>query len=1052
MAEYIVSSGQSRSGTILNNEDIMYVLDGGRANDTTINTGGALFLSSGAIANDATVNSYGALIVEGLGFMNRATVNPGAWVTVFYGGTILDAVENGGYISIESGRATVTFKPNTISGLVLNNENAASLHSGTTAVDAVVNEGGIIEVFSGGLASGTILNYSGYMHVSEREAVAKNTTVLDGGLYVNRGQASATIVDDNGFLSVENSGVADSNTIRHGRMLVSSGGTANYTTLSSGGNQYVLEKGLAFRTTVYDGGRLYISSGGSTSMTQVNSEGWCTLYSGGVLDIGMIYSDGRIHMSGGEARDVSVYSGGRIFAYSGAVVNSATLFGNLNGSSGGSTGGALHISDGAVANSVNVQSGGRLYVYSGGTLNKTAVTSGGTMHIHSGGVQDEVRVFSDGTVVVSKGGKLTGKLTLSGGALVTVSSGGIVDFDLTRAKAGASALVNDLSIIKGSPKYTITVGGGSDLLRTGTYSLASGAAEFRRTVTVTTPFGEALGTITVGGEALNDRGLDYTLVLNGSDLSVTVEESTLFSGDLTWEKHIYAGSSAIDVVIDKPGRLYIESGGTANRIRVNQGGRFDVSKTGGASDVSVGIGGVMNVFGTVASQVRIGSTGSMTVFSGAAACEVIVQNGGVLTVSKGGMLTGSMELYGEADVTVSSGGTVDFDLTRTSAGAKALVNDLSLIKGAPVYTLTVDGAEADGTYCLAGGAEGFSKYISMINTSGEELCLLSLGKTVMVDGTFYSMDLSAGNYLTVTISGNTPPPPGDRLFFEGDFNGDDRGMLAVQKDANVTVYMNGEPWGLGVTLDTGWTVVDTGDFNGDHLDDFLRVNDEGYVVGEISNGNGTFTPQVLNLKSAGWDILGTGDFNGNGTSDVLIANPTGASETIGLLGYWESGVTWTLINGYSAEWECVSTGDFDGDGKCDMLWRNQFVSEEDGLTYNAYCTWIVENEVDWRMVSVAKPDEWDFLCSGDFDGNGSHDIAMINDVGVVGIWGIENGYLSSWSILSAVTSEWTLAGVADFNADGTDDIAWSNTGTGLTGYWQINNKELTTWTNIAVVS
>ena len=72
---------------------------------------------------------------------------------------------------------------------------------------------------------------------------------------------------------------------------------------------------------------------------------------------------------------------------------------------------------------------------------------------------------------------------------------------------------------------------------------------------------------------------------------------------------------------------------------------------------------------------------------------------------------------------------------------------------------------------------------------------------------------------------------------------------------------------------------------------------------------------------------------------------------------------------------------------------------------------------------------------------------------MVGIWGVTDGYLSSWSILSAVdTSAWTLVGVGDFNVDGTDDIAWSNTATGLTGCWQINNKELTTWTNIATIS
>jgi hypothetical protein len=208
---------------------------------------------------------------------------------------------------------------------------------------------------------------------------------------------------------------------------------------------------------------------------------------------------------------------------------------------------------------------------------------------------------------------------------------------------------------------------------------------------------------------------------------------------------------------------------------------------------------------------------------------------------------------------------------------------------------------------------------------------------------------------------------------------------------------------------------------------------------------------VLNFLGEGWRILGTGDFNGNGLDDVLVANPTGASETVGLLGYWEGGTTWTLINGYSAEWECVSTGDFNGDGKCDMLWRNSFEGAG-GLTYNAYCTWIVDDPVDWRMVSVSNPDEWDFLCSGDFDGNGSHDIAMINDVGIVGIWGVDDGYLNSWSILSAVTSQWTLAGVADFNGDGTDDIAWCNTETRQVGCWQIENKELAGWQVLANIS
>ena len=159
-----------------------------------------------------------------------------------------------------------------------------------------------------------------------------------------------------------------------------------------------------------------------------------------------------------------------------------------------------------------------------------------------------------------------------------------------------------------------------------------------------------------------------------------------------------------------------------------------------------------------------------------------------------------------------------------------------------------------------------------------------------------------------------------------------------------------------------------------------------------------------------------------------------------------------LINGYSSEWEMVAAGDYNNDNKSDMLWRNNFIGEG-GLTYNAYCTWIVDNANDWRMVSVANPDEWDFLCSGDFNADGCHDIAMVNGDGVVGIWGVNDGYMNSWSILSAVDlKSWELAGVGDFNGDGTDDIAWCNNDTGLTGYWQIKNKELESWQNIAVIA
>ncbi len=282
-------------------------------------------------------------------------------------------------------------------------------------------------------------------------------------------------------------------------------------------------------------------------------------------------------------------------------------------------------------------------------------------------------------------------------------------------------------------------------------------------------------------------------------------------------------------------------------------------------------------------------------------------------------------------------------------------------------------------------------------------------------------------------------------YFNGTFAGGSSAIFAKQSGNTVNFYAGGSSWGSSLAMGSGWDALGAGDFDGDGKDDVLRINDGGYVVAELSNGSGTFTPQVLNMKGVGWCAAGIGDFNGNGKDDVLLINPTGASMTTGLVGYWESGSTWTLINGYSPEWECVATGDFNADGKCDMLWKKSFQG------YDSYCSWLVgvdQNVNDWNLVSNTAPGEtWEFLCSGDFNGDGTDDVALINGSGVVGVWTVSNGTMSSWIQLNNSSngidqSTWTFGGVGDFDADGWDDIAWCNNSTNSVNYWSTYNIQI----------
>ena len=652
---------------------------------------------------------------------------------------------------------------------------------------------------------------------------------------------------------------------------------------------------------------------------------------------------------------------------------------------------------------------------SGGTLENVVIDCGdnpGRMMVSTNGYTNVIRNFTmrgapSGnpyySVKVNSFTTLTGFMTFEGGGF----GGGTcptVDFDLSVAVESRALAINlDYQIAhtqimtmysNDGANYTITVED-KPAPGTRTYWLASTASSFgtSRTITVKNRVGDTLGTISVGG-SLKVDDVVYRLY---------------FEGDSLMLKSV---SSRVDVT---PPTITVTA---SFYVPTNQ----DVVVTAQVDDD-----------GKIASVLyRIGKNGEWTAYDDS------------ITVSENTVL-----YFKATDESGNESEVVSFTVNNIDKVAPDAPANLRADVAGHTVTLSWDEAADD--------ASGVEEYVVKYRTGDREYTVKTTETNLVlkdIDAADWSWNVqsidAAGNASGASDGGTFAVT--DRLFFTGDFDGSGKSSFAMADGGLVTVF-GSDGLALGtLVLEDGWTVAGAGDFDGDGMTDLIRVNADGYVVGEFSRGDGTFESHVLNLKSDGWDILGIGDFDGDGADDVLIANPTGASDTVGLIGYWKGGTEWTLINGYSASWELMSTGDFDGDGKCDMLWRNSF-SDGEGRTYNAYCTWITEpasGDTDWRMVSVAAPDEWNFLCSGDFDGDKTADIAMINNEGVVGIWGVKDGWLDTWSILSAVdTSSWSLVGVGDFNGDGTADIAWRNNETGLAGCWQIENKELASWQSIA---
>lgn len=241
-------------------------------------------------------------------------------------------------------------------------------------------------------------------------------------------------------------------------------------------------------------------------------------------------------------------------------------------------------------------------------------------------------------------------------------------------------------------------------------------------------------------------------------------------------------------------------------------------------------------------------------------------------------------------------------------------------------------------------------------------------------------------------------------------------------------------------------VVKTGDFDGDGSPDFLwitsTVDTDGittktYHVGSVSHER----TAVLDVPESE-KLLAIGDFNGDGRDDILHQ-----SDDI----YGTVWVTFMSPDGLSntrryqgvlpSQFDFVASGDFNGDGNHDIMWRRR----ETGQTV----IWLMADAVGRVTLAnsgVMADTNWTGEVAGNFNNSPEDDVLWRNyATGEVLVWYMDDlEYPEDDELLLDVLipSDWELLASGDINRDGRADLTWIDPNTNLLEVWRMDEREV----------
>ncbi|MBR2344646.1 MAG: AIDA repeat-containing protein, partial [Lentisphaeria bacterium] len=426
----------------------------------------------------------------------------------------------------------------------------------------------------------------------------------------------------------------------------------------------------------------------------INSGGSMIISRGCTANDTTVNSGGYMHIfSGGVATQI-IENGGDVNVRAGANVEFAsnTISGLVLSNA------SMTVHKNTIAHNTTINSWGYMYIYSGGVANSTTVNSG-SMNISSGGVANSTTVNSGGYVHIYGDGVANS---------TTVNSGGRVNI---RGGAANSTTVNSgcMYIYDGVANSTTVNSGGV------MYIFAGGKAH-------------------------------STMINSGGRMTVCISRlnGVIFIGD----------GVANSTIVNSGGWMCISSGGVATQI-IENGGYVDVDSDAQASFVGntfcgLNLSGSATVHsGTTALDTVIDS-GYIKICSGGIASKTTVNSGGHISLSRGGMHAGTLNIASGGVVSAYSGSIISIDLTDRSEASPAVINDIKRISGSPTYTVNVDSDFDKGTYKLAGNAANFKSDV-VFTVDGSEVGMFKwtngMYNNIQIGNDYYTLVLDQENNL-----------------------------------------------------------------------------------------------------------------------------------------------------------------------------------------------------------------------------------------------------------------------------------------------------------------